>query len=465
MSVASVVRKMWEVSRAERLDPEQVQTLRRRRLQKLLRYVLAHSRFYAEYYRAHGITAGVLDEVRLTDLPPVNKDMVMANFDELVCDPALTQASAGEFLADPAHGNARYRGGHRIVHTSGSTGAPAIFVYGRWDWDLLQALVGTRVLRYRLTVGRIRCAFIVKTDGLYGGITLCQGAPGIAFRRLALSIQAPLEQTLAEVQRFQPHLLGGYGSALYILARRQLAGQIRIKPARVISSGEPLTEEMTQTLATAFGVMPTDFYAASESLALGASCPYHQGIHLFDDWHGIELVDPAGRPVGPGRSGRVVLTNLYNYTLPLIRYEMNDEVVPAAGPCPCGWPFPLVRQIAGRTEETLWFDRPDGTKEYLHPGLIIGLHLPGAQGWQLVQTTPRELLLRFTATHDAETVARRARAELTALLHGKRLDRFITARVELVNEIRSDPHTGKRRLVIPYDRACHGAAAVAPARE
>ncbi len=456
MSLAGVVRKMWQVSRAEHFDPEQVATLRRGRLQRLLRHVLARSRFYAQYYRAHGITPGVLNEVQLADLPRVNKEMLMANFDDVACDPAITRAGVEEFLRGGSPAHALYRGRYHVVHTSGTTGSLGIFVYGRRDWEVMQALAGTRILRYRPPGRRLRYAFVVKTDGHFGGVSLCGSAPWIAFKRLPLSTDAPLEQTLAAAQRFRPDLLVGYGSALCLLAQQQRAGRLHLHPSRVICSGEALTGEMTRTLQEAFGVLPLDLYAACESLTIGVSCRHSRGIHLFDDWHCLELVDAQGRPAGPACPGRLILTNLYNYALPLIRYEMNDEIAPATSPCPCGWPFARVQQIAGRTEEILWFKKPDGTQEYLHPFAVSGLHLPGVRRWQLVQTAPQELTLRLQTTGAAQSAVTQARAALEAMLRAKRLDQLVSLRMELTDEIRSDPRTGKCRLVIPCNQASHG---------
>jgi len=402
----------------------------------------------------------VLDEIQLADLPPINKEIMMANFDALVCDPAVTRAGVEKFLRERSDLKARYQGRYHVAHTSGSTGSLGIFVYGPRDWDRMQALVGARLLRYRPTVGRIRHAFILKTDGHYGGVKLCQGAPGIAFRQQALSITAPLDQVLRKVQRFQPHLLAGYGSGLCLLAQQQLAGKIHIRPSRVMSSGEPLTPEMAQTIRDAFHVAPSDVYAASESLAIGVSCRHGRGIHLFDDWHGIELIDGKGHPAKPGCCGQLVLTNLYNYTQPLIRYQMSDEIAPAPsvqgptdGRCSCGSPFQLVERIAGRTEEILWFERPDGTSEYLHPFIIAGIHAPGIEKWQIVQTGANELLVRIKITIDPETAVRRAREEMAAILRRKRLEQTITIRTEVVPEIPSDPNTGKCRFAIPLKDA------------
>jgi phenylacetate-CoA ligase len=459
MSLLNVVLKMLQAGWTERLDPDTVRRLQQQRLRRLLVHVLAKSKFYREYYRRHGITADKLDGIELEDLPRVNKQMVTENFDALVCDPAITRAGIEQFLRDRVDPQTKYRGRYHVMHTSGSTGSPGIFVYEQRAWDLTRALLGSRVLKYRPSAARIRYAFILKTDGHHAGVQMSRGAPRIAFKLLPISIDASLDKILPDVQRFQPHLLAGYASGVHLLAQQQQAGRLRIAPRRIISSSEPLTDAMKQTISSAFGVVPLDLYAAGESLTLGISCRHDRGIHLFTDWHCVETADAdggshridGGKPTtDPIRRGRLILTNLYNYTQPLIRYEMSDVLIPAEDRCPCGSPFPLIRQVAGRVEETLWFERRDGSKDYIHWSVIIGLRMPGVEKWQAVQAAPNELLLRLKIPGEAETTIRRVRDEIGSILRHKQLDAHVRVRTEVVDDIPNDPRTGKYRQVIPY---------------
>jgi phenylacetate-CoA ligase len=72
----------------------------------------------------------------------------------------------------------------------------------------------------------------------------------------------------------------------------------------------------------------------------------------------LELLDQRGSPVGVGEAGEAVATNLWNYTMPLIRYRVKDHVVRGADVCDCGRPYPLVDHVVGRTGSS--FVRPDG---------------------------------------------------------------------------------------------------------
>ena len=441
---------MWRVARDEHRHREEIIELQKVRLRRLLEHVVTHSRFYRDYYGSQGITADKLDGVELRHLPPINKHMAMEHFDAMVCSPAITRAGVERFLSHCANPWVRYQDRYHVMHTSGSTGTPGLFVYGPRDWRIMQALVGTRILRYRPGARRIRYASLVKTDGHYAGIQLARSAPGIAFKRLVLSIDDPIDQILERLQRFRPNLLAGYSSGLRLLAEQQLQGRLHIRPRRIVASAEPLDRAGHALIESAFGIRPVNLYAASESLALGASCAYSDGIHLFDDWHCFEVNDtPIEHSPGPD-CGPLRLTNLYNYTQPLIRYELTDEIELADEPCPCGWPFTWAKRIAGRAEEVLWFERANGSKDYVHPAALMGISVPGLQKLQAIQTGPREMLLRLKTTGDPASVILEVKRQLSRALGPKHLDREVTLRTQIVEEIRNDPSTGKYRFVVPY---------------
>ena len=77
-------------------------------------------------------------------------------------------------------------------------------------------------------------------------------------------------------------------------------------------------------------------------------------MHVSEDLVIVEPVDEDGRPVAPGqRSVKVCLTNLFNRALPLIRYEITDEVRIESEPCPCGSAHRCVADIQGRLDDVL----------------------------------------------------------------------------------------------------------------
>ena len=109
-------------------------------------------------------------------------------------------------------------------------------------------------------------------------------------------------------------------------------------------------------------------YGTTEVPLLGAHCSRHSGLHLFEDVAIVEVVDEHDRPVAPGEPGhRLLVTNLVNRSQPLIRYALSDMVTEAAGPCPCGRPFRVLRAVEGRSDDILHLPGRGGGKVTVHP--------------------------------------------------------------------------------------------------
>jgi phenylacetate-coenzyme A ligase PaaK-like adenylate-forming protein len=93
-------------------------------------------------------------------------------------------------------------------------------------------------------------------------------------------------------------------------------------------------------------------WGTSEGGAIACGCGAGSGMHLSDDLLIVEPVDADGNPVPPGtRSAKIYITNLFNHVMPLIRYELTDEVTLATRECPCGSAHRLVEDVQGRLED------------------------------------------------------------------------------------------------------------------
>ncbi|MBI2120576.1 MAG: phenylacetate--CoA ligase family protein, partial [Parcubacteria group bacterium] len=346
----------------------------------------------------------------------------------------------------------KYLGRYQVIHTSGSSGVVGLFVYGSDDWTQVKALAVARVSKGPASFFRkTRLAFIGATDGHYAGVSLVQDAPKFIFDTLPMSINKPLGDIAGKLNDFYPDVLTGYASGVNLLAEEKRRGLIRISPKRIITSADMLTSEMRATITDVFGTPPTNFYAASESLCMGAECEQNHSLHLFTDWHCFEVCSKVGDPVPEGRSGNLVLTNLYNYTEPLIRYKMNDEISVISKPCPCGSPFPRISTIAGRAEDFLWFERLDGTSDYLHPILLVEFFVPGLKKFQFIQTGRHALVMKVILDPevDREAALGGIKARMKEILDEKKLSDAVVFAVQEADIIPHDPQTGKFKLIIP----------------
>lgn len=445
---------LWQargLKQAQRSSPLETERLRSRRFRQILRHALISSRFYRGYYGRHGIDLDNADSVPLQEIPTIDKRLMMDNFDDFVCDSELKKADLAKFVSEPSNRGRKYRRRYQVIHTSGSSGTIGLFAYGPGDWDRLMAMVLVRVTKTRPRFRRkIRMAYIGATDGNYAGISLARNAPRVLYTLLPLHINSPIAEIVTRIQDFQPDSISGYSSGAYILAKEQLAGRLSISPKKIVCSADPLTPRIRETIRAAFGVDPIAFYAASESIAMGADCAGHDGFHLFDDWHIFELVDEDRKAVPAGKPGRLILTNLYNYTQPLIRYEMNDEIVLDDQPCACSWCSPTIRRMGGRSENFLWFERADGRQDFIHPLVMVEFMVPGLRKLQVVQGERNQLTLRAVVDGDPQDARAAIHGRMREILADKYLHDTVGFDIELVDKIENDPRTGKYRLIIPF---------------
>jgi phenylacetate-CoA ligase len=207
----------------------------------------------------------------------------------------------------------------------------------------------------------------------------------------------PLQEQIDRLLDAAPALVQGRPSTLWELARGLRDRGIRsVRPRIVVSFGEILFPTVRELLAEVFGCRVVDSYNCEEIGNIAWECPGDPSrMHPNPATAVMEIVDRAGNPVPPGREGHVLLTNLYNRTMPLIRYSLGDRAVRLeSGVCTCGFVGPAMRLVEGRDDDFLVL--PDGREisprlayEVLHGALPeggFGLDLIDAfKSFQIVQ--------------------------------------------------------------------------------
>lgn len=121
-----------------------------------------------------------------------------------------------------------------------------------------------------------------------------------------------------------------------------------------IFGSERWGETMRERIATLLGVDTYDIYGLTELYGpgTGLECARRDGIHYWDDYYLVEIVDPASdRPLSPGEPGEIVLTTLRKEGTPLIRYRTRDISYVYPEPCPCGSPYPRIGRLTGRLDD------------------------------------------------------------------------------------------------------------------
>jgi len=349
----------------ERLAPADLWALQSERLTALVRHAVARSPFYREHYRGLDV-AGPVD---LAALPTTDKSALMDAFDEWVTDPRLRRADVEAHLADPSAG-ALHLGEYRACATGGTSGRRGLFVYSRADWDA--AMAGfVRHSAFAGTTPRLprrRIAVITTVSPLHMSARFGATADFGLHRVLRLDARRPLAELADALQAFQPDALGGYPSILALLAEEQRARRLSIAPGSICTSSEVRTAEMEARMIAAWGVLFFDVSATTETGITAMDCGEHRGLHVFEDLVILENVDERGRPVPDGERGeRLLVTNLWNRTQPLIRYELSDIVAMDSSACACGRTFRRIASLEGRSDDVLMLHGAGGGTVPVHP--------------------------------------------------------------------------------------------------
>lgn len=432
---------------------ERFHAYQRERLLAIVRYAATHSAYYRE--RFAGIELS--DDLDLAALPRLDKATMLENFDELVTDRRLTLSGIEQHLTESEGASAQTDpllfGEYRAMASGGTSGRRGVFVYGRTDWRETVAGVArcwSIYFDFAPRLPRRRLVPLTADNPLHMGGRWNQSLDVGLHRLRRLDARSPIGDLVEALNAFQPEGINTYASIAALLAERQLAGELRIAPRVVATSGEVLTAEMREQIVAAWGRRPFNYYGASETGLIAVECDQHAGMHVFEDQVQLEVVDDEYRPVPAGEPGsRLLLTNLSNRTQPLIRYELNDLLTVSPNPCPCGRPFPLLETVAGRSDDVLEMPATEGGTIKVHP-VTLRSPLAGVGALSEYRIVYGAGELRIEAVLNGESDRERACREIETRLGAALVERGAQAppiRVKSVGTIPRHPHSGKHKAV------------------
>jgi phenylacetate-CoA ligase len=280
--------------------------------------------------------------------------------------------------------------------SGGSTGEP-VRVYGtelnRLFW---LALTQRDHLWHQRDLGGTLCVIRSRTDdraaatwGPASDSTFETGPSAV------LNINADIGRQLAWLQQHDPVCLLTHPTNLRELARTALAERIALPRLRECRTfGEVLPADLRALCANAWNARVTDSYSAEETGYIALQCPQHEHYHVQSENLLVELLDDNGAPCRPGETGRVVVTTLHNFAMPLIRYAIGDYAE-AGAPCDCGRTLPVLARIHGRQRNMLVL--PDGRRHWPSFPAIRYAGIAPLRQLQIVQRSAAALEARYVA--------------------------------------------------------------------
>lgn len=427
----------------ERWTRDQLLNFQSLRIGELAAHATRQSCFYRELYGGE-LSPG---EVELHRLPVVRKAEMMARLDDVFTDPRLRSAELHTAAAAP--GDTLHLGEYRTMSTSGTTGIHGHYVYSRAEWrTILGGLFRwSEFADFRPRFPRVRVAAIGAPDGKHMTYRMASSIDVGLHRMLRKPATAPLAELVDALQRHQPEVLSAYPSVAAMLADEQLAGRLSIRPRVITTSSEMRTPEMTERIRAAWGIQPFDCLGLTELGIAAVDCAAHQGMHVYEDLCVLEVVDADFRPVPAGTLGaRVLVTNLVNFTQPIIRFEITDMLALDEAPCPCGRTFARIRSIEGRSDDILRLPSR-GRAIAVHPIHLRSplAALPAVAQYQIEQDRNQLMVSVVPARGAAAGLDRVVANAIEAALRKLEVDGAVV-RVELIEQI-TRGGGGKLKLV------------------
>ena len=221
----------------------------------------------------------------------------------------------------------------------------------------------------------------------------------------------------------------------------QKEGRIHLAPKKIIIGGEPVTKEQMQALCDTFHADVINYYGSSESILIGAGGSWYDGMYLFDDLNYVE----------EDSMHRLILTTLHNPEFPLIRYRMNDIMTGFDKGYDGVLPFTHIDGIAGRVEDTLWYDNEEGKPDFLHPLLLDDLYVEGVSAYQYEKTGKEELTVYCLTDQDHQKVQAEVRKQVGEMLAEKKM-RNIRIRTVFPEQLYRNPVSGKTAMIVNRSR-------------
>ena len=397
-----------------------------------LHTLLTHASLRSPYYKNqfNELNVDIKDFTRVTDLtqlPILTKDIILNNFYDLL--------------------SSQYRDAVWKKSTGGSTGQPLHFAYTKesYEWRVAMSKRGyswagarpgsKQAYIWGIQLGKVSQIQQMK-ERLHHFID----------RQLYFNCfdfdERAMVQCLSDLNRFRPETIIGYTNPLYNLAL--FIGdnsKVSFMPKGVICAAEKVHPYQREVIERVFGAKVFNTYGSREFMLIAAECEKHEGLHVSAENLIVEIIKEDGTPAKDGETGRIIVTDLHNFGMPFIRYEIGDLGVATSKACSCGRGLPLITDVVGRTLDVI--KTPEGK---IIPGEFFPHLLKDFSciaRFQVIQEKRDLLVIKLVPTTElSETTKKRIDSEVRNVVGPAMIITY-----EIVSEIPLTA-TGKYRVTI-----------------
>jgi phenylacetate-coenzyme A ligase PaaK-like adenylate-forming protein len=339
----------------DRMTSYQIAQVQSKGLKALMKHVFQNSPYYNKVFKKLGVTPIDIESFEdLQKFPVLTKEDIRNNIDEIL---------AKNYPIDMRSKAA----------TGGSTGLPLEFWrdYTCRDKKLAMALNFKGWYGYRPGDKQL---FLWGASQDYNQKPSLKAkvVRNLATRDWFVTINdlkaANLEKTVRRIGKLKPDLVAAYPNIIYSFARMITKKGLSLKLKKIVCSAEQMFDYQREYLHEVFGAEIYEKYGSREVGTIASECSQHSGMHYFAPGIFLETIDFEGNPAG-SNLGNLLVTDLWNYAMPLIRYQVGDMVRMDPVKCPCGCELPKIAQIEGRVVDLIV--KPNG--EMMAGQALIGI--------------------------------------------------------------------------------------------
>lgn len=445
MNIFILLKKRFEYLNSRKLSFEEIRIRQLKKFRKFVSTIRLKSPYYQKIIANQGI-----DPHRCSpdDFPILTKRDVVEHFDEIVTDHEITKQRVLSFLESSKSYQELFRKRYYVLHGSGTSGDTSFFVYSKNDFSRAMTHL-LDLVPFHLRRKRIRIAYLGIAGGHFAGITTVW----MSMRSLAklfcntkiFEITQPIHQIAEGLNTFQPDIIIGYASAVKMLAEQLIEEGLSIRPSVIQTSGEVLDPDSKEFIENTFQCSLFNVYGSTEFISMGISKPEYDGMYLLENDLIFEL-----------NKDHTIVTNLFNYTMPLIRYRMEDILIPVFDDKAI-LPFTKVSDVIGRSEYTMGLANRYGSDDFIAPDEIYQFFMKDLRRYQIRLLNKQAFIFRAVfnknvGEHRKKEVRRNLKSKIASFLSAKEMDN-VFFEIEELKDLPVDPKTGKFRLIVK-DAGC-----------
>jgi phenylacetate-CoA ligase len=380
-SGTKVMKCLKELDESQWWPRNKILELQNQRLRQLVRHAYDNVPYYRQLFEEKALKPNDIEcSADIIKLPVLTKQIIKENFNSLIAVNVSSRQISKKY-------------------TSGSTGEPLMFYVEKKGITQSYASSQRAYGWSGYEIGD-KSVFIGQRQEYHSVVEKTKERAKNFFERIKIiNVQAmsmdELPFIVREIKDFHPEFIQGYPSVIYLLARfMEREGENKLNLKAIITIAEKVDDYQRDLFRKVFNCEAYSLYSATEAPNIAAECSSHRGYHVTAEHTIVEIVDNQGNPVPASKEGRILVTNLFNYAMPFLRYDIGDIGAMSDHVCACGRGLPLLMKLDGRISDSILTKNGRSI-----PGLVLHqhflAHLEGVVQWQIVQENLEKVLVKL----------------------------------------------------------------------